>query len=145
MPLGSLGRWLLEGTSTAFPVGELALATVTTPGSGLVAAAVTTVLALPVAWLAVRHPGLLSRVLERTSWVGNALPGIVVALALVTVSIRLGARPMYQTTPLLLAALRDPVPAARDRGVRAALVRVPPELEDVARGLGRARSRCSRG
>ena len=98
VPLASLTRWLLEGRSTTIDAAALAVATVTSIGLGLLAAAVTTALTFPVAWLAVRRPGLLSRVLERTAHLGNALPGIVVALALVIVAIRLVRRPVPDAT-----------------------------------------------
>ena len=58
-------------------------------------------LALPVAWLAVRHRGVMANVIERCAFAAHALPGIVVALALVAVSVR-AVRPLYQTLPLLL-------------------------------------------
>ena len=135
VPLASLARWLLEGRSTTIDAAALAVATVTSIGLGLLAAAVTTALTFPVAWLAVRRPGLLSRVLERTAHLGNALPGIVVALALVIVAIRL-VPGLYQTTPLLITAYAILFMPLALVNLRAALVRVPPELEEVAHGLG---------
>ena len=57
VPLGSLVRWLVDGSSTAFPLDELLQATAhARSASALAGAALTTVLALPVAWLAVRAP-----------------------------------------------------------------------------------------
>ncbi|MGH3915558.1 MAG: ABC transporter permease, partial [Pseudonocardiaceae bacterium] len=88
VPLASLGHWLRVGSSTEFPLGSLVSTTSTSLMLGFVAAALTTVLAFPVAWLSVRHRGLISRVIERSTYLGNSLPGIVVALALITVSIR---------------------------------------------------------
>ena len=70
-PMGSLVHWLLVGTSTAFPVGELVGTTVSTVGLGLVGAALTLALALPVAWLSrpppqrVRHPGRAQHLLQQ--------------------------------------------------------------------------------
>lgn len=66
--------------------------TVSSLSLGLMGAAITVLLALPVAWLAVRRPGPLSTVAERATYVAHALPGIVVALALVAVTIRLRGR-----------------------------------------------------
>ena len=78
----------------------------------------------------------LAMLVERSTYIANALPGIVVALALVTVSIRL-VPALYQTLPVLVRRLRDPVPApcgglASGRTLELA----PPVLEDVARSLG---------
>ncbi|GAA4868748.1 iron ABC transporter permease [Actinomycetospora straminea] len=135
VPLASLVRWLLEGRSTTLEAGPLLTATVTSIGLGLLAAAVTTALTFPVAWLAVRRPGRLPRLLERTAYLGNALPGIVVALALIIVAIRL-VPGLYQTTPLLITAYAILFMPLALVNLRAALVRLPPELEDVAHGLG---------
>ena len=51
--------------------------------------------AFPVAWLAGRYPGRLSTALEGPYYVASSLPAIIVALALVTVTLRLvpGALP----------------------------------------------------
>ena len=68
VPLVSLGRWLVISRSTAFPLGELASVTVRSLGLGLLGAVVTTVLALPVAWVSVRRGGWLSQLIERSTF-----------------------------------------------------------------------------
>ena len=68
------------------------------------AATSAVVAALPIATLTVRYPGLLSGLLERLSYIGFALPGIAIALALVFFGARY-APPLYQTTGLLLLSL----------------------------------------
>lgn len=135
VPLGSLLRWLVTGSSTAFPVVDLAVATATSVGLGLAGAAATVLLAFPVAWLRVRHPGALARLLERSTYVAGSLPGIVVALALVTLSVRF-APAAYQTAGVLVAAYVVLFLPRAMVSLRAALAQVPPELEDAARALG---------
>lgn len=135
VPLGSLVHWLVVGSSTAFPVGTLLSAAGTTLGLAALAAVVTTMLALPVAWLSVRHRSAASTTLERATYFGNALPGIVVALALVTVSINF-LRPLYQTTALLIAAYVILFLPRAMVNVRSALSQAPPMLDEVAHGLG---------
>jgi iron(III) transport system permease protein len=135
VPIGSLVHWLLVGSSTAFPIGSLASTAATSIGLGLAGAVLTTVLALPVAWLAVRHRGTVSTVLERSTYFANALPGIVVALALVTVSIHY-VRPIYQTTLLLLTAYAIMFLPRAVVTVRAAVAQAPPVFDDVAHSLG---------
>jgi iron(III) transport system permease protein len=135
VPLASLVRWLVVGSSTAFPVGDLLSATVTTAGLALGAAALASVLALPVAWVAVRQRGVLPNVLERCAYAAHALPGIVVALALVAVSIRT-VRPLYQTLPLLLLGYAILFLPRALVSVRSTLEHAPPALEEVARSLG---------
>jgi iron(III) transport system permease protein len=135
VPLGSLAHWLIVGTSTAFPLGLLATTALTSIGLGVTGAAATCLLAVPVAWLSVRHPGRVSRVLERSTYIAGSLPGIVVALALVTLSIGY-LPPVYQTTLLLVAAYAVLFMPRAMVSLRAALAQIPPELDDSARSLG---------
>jgi iron(III) transport system permease protein len=135
VPVTSLVRWLVVGTSTSFPLDELLSALVTTAGLALGAAAVTALLAFPVAWLAVRHRGVVPTLLERAAYTAHALPGIVVALALVTVSIRI-VEPLYQTLPLLLVGYGILFLPRALVSLRSAVEQAPPVLEDVARSLG---------
>jgi iron(III) transport system permease protein len=83
VPLGSLGYWLIRGGSTTLPPASILSAATHTLALGLAAAATATALAVPIAVLAVRHRGRLSTVLERSTYLPRALPGVVVALALV--------------------------------------------------------------
>jgi iron(III) transport system permease protein len=135
VPIGSLVHWLVIGSSTAFPIGSLVSTTATSLGLGLVAALVTTALAVPVAWLAVRHRSPVSTTLERSTYFANALPGIVVALALVTVSIHY-VQPVYQTTALLVTAYSIMFLPRAMVTVRAALAQAPPLFDDVSHSLG---------
>ncbi|HYO38699.1 MAG TPA: iron ABC transporter permease [Nocardioidaceae bacterium] len=135
VPLASLVRWLLVGSSTAFPMAELTSALATTAGLALGAAALAALLAFPVAWLAVRHRGPVPTLLERAAYTAHALPGIVVALALVTVSIRV-VQPLYQTLPLLLVGYAILFLPRALVTLRSTLEQAPPVLEDVARSLG---------
>ena len=101
VPTYSLLHWLRVGSSTQFPVDALVSAATTTVTLGAFGALVTTAMALPIAWLVVRHRSRISTLLERSTFVTNAMPGIVVALALVTVSIH-AIKPIYQTVFLLV-------------------------------------------
>jgi iron(III) transport system permease protein len=135
VPIGSLIHWLIVGSSTSFPVDTLLRTAATTIGLGLVAAAVTSIAALPVAWLNVRYRGWLSTLLERSTYFGSALPGIVVALAFVTVTIRF-AHPLYQTTAMLIAAYVILFVPRAMVSQRAAIAQAPVILDDVAHSLG---------
>ncbi|MGA8256545.1 MAG: iron ABC transporter permease [Nocardioides sp.] len=135
VPLLSLVRWLARGSSTGIDVGELTAAAGTTLGLAAAAGAIATLAALPVAWLGVRHRGWLTAVVERSAYTASAVPGIVVALALVTVSIR-WVPSVYQTVLLLLVGYAVLFLPRALVSVRATLELVPPVLEDVARSLG---------
>jgi len=135
VPLGSLAYWLVTGSSTSFPIGDLFATTAASLSLGTVGAILTMTLAFPIAWLCVRRRGRLSILLERGTYFGNAVPGIVVALALVTVSIRL-VRPVYQTVVLLVLAYAIMFLPRAMVAIRSALDQAPPVYEDVAHALG---------
>jgi iron(III) transport system permease protein len=139
VPLASLAYWMGRGSSTAFDWPALITTTGTTLGLAAVAAAATTAMALPVAWLAVRSRGRFTTLLERSTYLGSAVPGIVVALALVTISIR--ATPwLYQTVPVLLAAYAILFLPRAIVTVRAGVEQSPPLYDDVAASLGSSAS-----
>lgn len=138
VPLVSLVRWLVRGSSSSLPSGDLGSALGTTLGLAVAAGVLATVAALPIAWLAVRYRGALATVIERAVYPANALPGIVVALALVTISIR-AVPSIYQTLPLLIVGYVILFLPRAAVGVRSTLELAPPVLEDVATSLG-----CSR-
>lgn len=137
VPLWALVRWLLIGSSTEFPVGALASTLSTTLGLALTGAVVTTLMALPIAWLAVRRRNGLTTTLERAAYTANALPGVVVALALVTVSIRVVPW-LYQTVPVLLVAYAVLFLPRALVSVRSSLEQAPPVLDEVSRSLGQS-------
>ena len=135
VPVFSLVRWLVAGTSTEFPLAELGAALSATVVLALTGAVVTTLAAVPVVWLAVRHRGWASTVIERSTYIANALPGIVVGLALVVASLRL-VPALYQTPALLVAAYAILFLPRAVMTVRAGLEQAPVVLDDVAHSLG---------
>ncbi|MGB9374167.1 MAG: ABC transporter permease subunit, partial [Jiangellales bacterium] len=85
---------------------------------------------------AARYPSRTSGWLERLSYVGFALPGIVVALSLVYLGVRV-VYPLYQTTAMLLLAYLVLFLPMAVGSIRAAVSATPPVLEEMARSLGR--------
>ena len=135
VPVGSLAYWMATGSSTALSLPTLATTTGTTLALAAAAAVVTVVLAVPTGWLAVRARGRVSTLLERSTYLGSSVPGIVVALALVTISLR--ATPwLYQTVPVLLAAYAILFLPRAIVTVRSAVEQSPPLYDDVAASLG---------
>lgn len=135
VPLLAISAWLLEGLGAQADLGQFAPALVATVELSALAAVACLALAVPVGVLAARHPGRLSAALERTTYIGHALPGIVVAIAMVYVGVRL-LRPVYQERPLLVLAyvvLFLPLAVAT---VRASVEHSPVRSEEVARSLG---------
>jgi iron(III) transport system permease protein len=136
LPAGVLGYWLVRGIANERDLGiPWAEALHSLEASGL-AAAVAVLAALPVALLALRYPSVTSRTVERLSYAGNALPGLVIALSLVFFAARY-ASPVYQTIALLVFAYVVRFFPQALSGVESALERVNPRYEEAARGLGR--------
>ena len=136
MPVSILGYWLVRGFSLGESNGlTLGYAMNSAYISGL-AAAVTAAAAISIAVLDVRYPSLFSRLLERIAYIGFALPGIVIALALVFFGANY-ATPIYQTLVLLVFAYEVLFLPQAVGSVRSSLLQVSPRLEEAARSLGR--------
>jgi iron(III) transport system permease protein len=136
LPAGVLGYWLARGIANDRELAVPVRATLDSLGASGLAASVAVLAALPVALLALRYPSRRSRLLERLSYAGNALPGIVIALSLVFFAARY-ASPVYQTLALLVFAYVVRFFPQALSGVESALQRVSPRYEEAARGLGR--------
>jgi iron(III) transport system permease protein len=135
LPLLTLLYWTLTGGSTTFPVVSLLSAAGKSLELGLGAALLTTLLALPVSILTVRHPTKAAAALERAAYLPYALPGIVVALSLIVVSVHY-VPVLYGTTGLLLIAYAILALPLALVATRAALAQAPPLHEELARSLG---------
>jgi iron(III) transport system permease protein len=100
------------------------------------AAVLAIVAAIPVAVLVIRFPGRISNWLERSTYLGYALPGVVLALSLVFFGANY-ATFIYQTIILLLFAYIIRFLPQAVGSTRASLLQVSPRLEEAARNLGR--------
>ncbi|HVE91502.1 MAG TPA: iron ABC transporter permease [Actinomycetota bacterium] len=135
VPVGIVGYWFVRGMAS----GESAGFTLGAAAGSLQASALGAVAALVAAWpvalLSARHPGRFAGVVERSSFVGYALPGVVVALSLVFLGTRL-VPALYQTRAMLTFAYVVLFLPQAVGALRASLLQVPPEVEDAARSLG---------
>ncbi|MEQ1700887.1 MAG: ABC transporter permease subunit, partial [Ilumatobacteraceae bacterium] len=73
--------------------------------------------------------------IERTTFVAHALPGIVIAISMVFVGIRL-VPSMYQQIPLLVAAYVVLFASLAVGAIRSAVEQTPVGIDQVARSLG---------
>jgi iron(III) transport system permease protein len=135
VPIGALMYWMITGTSTGRDLDKVPAAIGNSLLVGLLAALAVTALAMPVAILLVRYPGRRSALVERLTYVGYALPGIVVALAFVFMGARF-ALPLYQTLPLLILALAVRLIPQGVGSIKGSLLQINPRLEDASRCLG---------
>lgn len=135
VPLGALVYWMLRGSSTTLPSASILGALAHTAEFSAAAAAVSTALAVPVAALAVRHRNRLTLLIERLAYLPMALPGLVIALGLVSFSVRY-AFSLYQSTLELILAYAILFLPLAVVAVRSAMMQSSPRLEEVGRSLG---------
>ncbi|WP_430505633.1 ABC transporter permease [Haloparvum sp. PAK95] len=156
LPVGILTMWLVRsgpaaaggGTGLAFRL-EFAWNSVYVSA---LAAAVTVVLALPVAYYAGRSDGPLAQLVERATYVGYAMPGVVLGLALVFFASQwlletLGAsavQVVYQSLPLLVFAYVVRFLPQAVGSTRSSVLGVDRELIGAARVLGASPGRAFR-
>jgi len=99
-------------------------------------ALVATALALPVSLLAARHRRRWSTALERSTFITQALPGVVIGLALVFLASRyLGF--LYQSPELLVLSYTLMFFPLGLVAVTSSVLRASPRLEEAGRTLGR--------
>jgi iron(III) transport system permease protein len=139
VPVGAIVYWILRGGSSTLPSASIASAVWHTVFYSSAAGLVATVAALPAAILSVRHPGRIAILLERSSYLVLAMPGLVIALALTYFSERYAAGLLYQSSTMLIAAYAIMFFPLALVAVRASVAQAPPGLEEVGRSLGRPR------
>ncbi|MCB8883646.1 iron ABC transporter permease [Acidisoma cellulosilytica] len=140
VPFGMILYWLTQHNSAATSVAAANLpdvlsATWASLRLALGGTAVTMALALPLGFLATRYDGRLVALLERTAYLSQGMPGIVLALAMISITITL-LRPLYQSAFLLMvvyAVLFLPLALV---SVRAAFGQVQRGLEEAGRAAG---------
>ena len=139
LPLIAILAWLIIGLRAGQPLNIQWEDIRNSLLAASLAAAVTTVAALPLVVLAVRYPGRLTTFLERSAYLGYGLPGIVVALALVF----WGARYvpwLYQSLGMLVLAYMVRFLPQAIGSIRTSMVQISPRIEEAAQALGRRRS-----
>lgn len=133
IPIGILLMWLVRSSSSIGGFGfEYVLNSLAVAGA---AALVAAVCCLPVAYLAAYHRSRLSALFERATYVGYAVPGVVLGLALVFFGSRYFGG-LYQTLPLLVFAYVVRFLPQAVGTTRASFLRVDRQLPGAARTLG---------
>lgn len=135
VPVATIAYWLVraldQGATFSVGVDAIAGSLVT----GVSAAALAGVLAVPVALLLARYRSSLGPLVERASYASFALPGIVVALALVFLATS-AVPALYQTLALLILAYAIRFLVQAIGPIRATLLRMGPRVEEAGRTLG---------
>ncbi len=134
VPVGTIVYWLAASHSSTVPGTGLWSALAHTLGYAAPAALLATAAAVPVAWAAVRRAPLGS-VLGSSPFLVECLPGLVVGLGLVSLSIH-HLPGLYQTAPLLVVAYAILFFPLAFVCVRQSLAQVPVRIEEAAHALG---------
>ena len=136
VPIWILGLWLLRTGTVGHGSAAFKPAYVVNSVSVSVAAAVAAVvIALPVAYLSAREDTWLASAIERTTYLGFAVPGVVLGLALIYFSTRT-VPSLYQTIPLLVFAYVIRFVPQAVGTIRTATLTVDQRLVEAARTLG---------
>ncbi|MGD0379883.1 MAG: iron ABC transporter permease [Acidimicrobiales bacterium] len=137
VPIGTLLYWMAQSQHSTLPAAAtLGAATGATISYSALGALVAVVLALPVAMMSFRRSTTPRIFLERSTYVTQALPGVVVALSLVFFATHY-AFVLYQTSVLLVVAyaiLHFPLALVC---VKTSVAQAPARLADVGRSLGK--------
>jgi iron(III) transport system permease protein len=135
VPMGSLVYWMARGSSTTLPSASILSAAGHTALYSACAAVLSTALAVPVSALAIRHRNRVTVLIERLAYLPMALPGLVIALGLVSFSVRY-AFSLYQSALELIVAYAILFLPLAVVGVRSAMGQASPRLEEMGRSLG---------
>jgi iron(III) transport system permease protein len=135
VPMGALVYWMVRGSSTTLPSASIVSAAAHTALYSACAAVLATALAVPVSALAIRHRNRVTVLIERLAYLPQALPGLVIALGLVSFSVHY-AIALYQSAFEMIVAYAILFLPLAVVGVRSAMGQAPARLEEVGRSLG---------
>ncbi|MBP2550739.1 iron(III) transport system permease protein [Neorhizobium galegae] len=136
IPALTLGHWLVAGGAAIWRFDAIGLALWQTLRICLIGGLATTAAAIPIAWLSVRRPSRQNRLVEGCYYLASAMPGVVVALALVTMTVKVAT--LYQTLATITFAYVIMFLPRALVSLRASIAQVPKELEQAAESLGRS-------
>lgn len=134
LPVGTIVFWWQQSSGGEF-AADVWPALWNSMRASLPAALITTALALPIAFLAIRYPTWLSSILERTAYLGYAVPPLAFGLGLVFFSLQV-APVLYQSMTLLVWAYAVHFLAEALGPLRSAVMTADHRLEEASHSLG---------
>ncbi|MCG3758150.1 iron ABC transporter permease [Vibrio cincinnatiensis] len=105
------------------------------------AALLAAIMAIPLCYLATRYPSPLTRTMERSAYIGYALPPLTLALAMVFFALH-SAFFLYQTLTLLIFTWSLATLALAMGPIRSALIQTRKNTEEAAQSLGYSSVAC---
>lgn len=137
IPVVSLLARLGEGSRRPLDFVELLQAAMNSTSAAAAGAVIAVLVALPIGLLSARFRSPWSKATEGAAFAGHALPGVVIGLSLVFLTIN--AVPVLYQTLFTLAFAYAVLFLPKSLGAtRTSISAVPPILEQTARTLGRA-------
>ena len=134
-PTGVLVFWIIRGVLRGESFGDLGAPLINSISVSALATAALVVISIPLGIFIVRYPGKLSGFVERTTYIGFALPALTVAISLVFFGIHV-FRPIYQTLLMLIVAYAVLFLPSMLSTVRTGILQLNPRVEEAARTLG---------
>lgn len=139
LPASVILFWLVRGVASGEHLSFVGTAVLNSAGVSALAATAAVAACLPIAFLVARRPSLVSGALEKASYIGYALPGVTIALALVFFTSNYASF-IYQTLVILIFAYVILFLPQALGAARSSLLQVNPRTEEAARGLGKSSS-----
>ena len=134
VPIITLVIW--AGRAVAEDWSSALISLVSSASASFPAALLSVIIATPIVLISVRRPTGLHRALERTAYLGYAMPPLALALALIFLSLH-SLPGLYQTFGLLIIAYVIHFVAEAIGPIRSTLYQVPERLEEASVSLGR--------
>ena len=135
--ISTLVYWIVQSQHSTLPAAaSLGSATANTLAYSAAGAALAVLAALPVSLMSFRRSTVVRVMLERSTYITQALPGVVIALSLVYFAVHY-VFALYQSSVLLIlayAAMHFPLALVC---VKASVAALRPGLNDVSQSLGR--------
>jgi iron(III) transport system permease protein len=144
MPASTLLYWLVRGVLAGEQISGLWVAVQNTVLAAGLAALAASLAALPITILDVRRPSQVTHLLERATYIAYALPGIVIALALVFFGIRY-IPGLYQSLAMLVFGYVILFLPQAAGALRASLLQVHPGIEEAGAAWGKVHCRFFAG
>ncbi|HEY5285921.1 MAG TPA: iron ABC transporter permease [Solirubrobacteraceae bacterium] len=136
-PIGIVLYWMAQSQHTTLPAAAtLGQATWNSLIYSVLGASIAVLLAMPVALITFRRSSRPRRMLQSSTYIPLALPGVVIALSLVFFATRY-AYGLYQTSFLLIVAYAIMHFPLAFVCIRASAAQAPARLTDVGMSLGR--------
>lgn len=136
MPAAILIYWLQRGLEAGLAFNSYWQASINSISASAIAALLILLFAIPVAYLEIRRHNFISHILERSTYISFALPGIVIALSLVFFGANF-ANIFYQTIFILLLAYFIQFLPEAIGSIKSSFMQIHPSLEEAGRSLGK--------